>query len=93
MNRSLADPPVFALTQKERGLVVLTESGSAKACVFILEDDIIRVALLPQGGWRFPKTWAIAAGADDVPQSGRDRLDLTGFSCPDYSLEETSSKR
>jgi alpha-glucosidase len=57
--------------------------------LFILEQDIIRVLVLPDGQLRFPKTWAIAPGLEDVPLAGRDRLDLEQFTLPAFELTET----
>ena len=71
--------------------MLAAESGII-ARIFVLEDDIVRVAVLPSGDWRGPKTWAIAPGADDVAQEGRERLDLTGFSLPAYSCVETDEQ-
>ena len=48
--------------------------------LFLLEDDIIRIAVLPNGTWEMPSTWSIAAGASDVANAGRAREDLSGFS-------------
>ncbi len=88
MHRSLANPPVFAVTRKERGCVTLSEERGSIVHIFVLEDDVMRVAVLPDGAWKMPSTWAIAPGADDVPAEGRAREDLSGFSCPDYALCE-----
>ncbi len=85
MPRSLADPPVFAVTQEGRGHLVLASPCGAAAHIFILEDDIIRVAVLPNGVWNLDRTWAIAPGADDVAYEGRPREDLSGFSCPQHT--------
>jgi alpha-glucosidase len=34
-----------------------------------------------------PPSWAIAAGAEDIAEPGRDRMDLAGFTCPEPSVE------
>jgi alpha-glucosidase len=90
MHRSLANPPLFALTRedRERGRVTLTEPLGAVVHIFVLEEDVIRVAVLPDGGWKMPLTWAIAPGLEDVPAEGRGREDVFGFSCPHYMLDE-----
>ena len=49
--------------------------------VRFLSDAMARVTLRPGGGWREPRTWAIAPGAD-VPWEGREREDLSGFELP-----------
>lgn len=70
--------------------MVLREAHGAVVHIFVLEDDIIRVAVLPEGVWKMPATWAIAPGADDVAQEGRAREDLSGFSCPAYAKSEAN---
>ncbi len=89
MHRSLAHPPLFAVSREERGHIVLSEALGAVVHIFVLEEDIIRVAVLLDGGWRMPSTWAIAPGADDVPAEGRPREDMGGFACPAYARSET----
>jgi alpha-glucosidase len=90
MHRSLANPPLFAVTRQSHGHVTLGEALGAVVHVFVLEDDIMRVAVLPDGAWKMPSTWAIAPGADDVPAEGRAREDVSGFSCPAYALSEAN---
>ena len=84
---TLADPPVFRLTEGVGAHLTLTAQGGETAHIFVLEQDIIRVMVLPDGETRFARTWAIAPGQDDVAYEGRDRLDLEGFGQPDYALE------
>src|SRR5215475_12443208 len=85
---SLASPPVFSISKEERGRTTLSSSEGAVVEIFVLEDDIVRVAVLPDGKWNLRKSWAIAPGLEDVPTEGRDRLDLSGFSCPAYRTEK-----
>ena len=87
---SLAHPPRFAQLQRRPGGLTLMADDGAVAHVLVLEADIIRVVVLPAGGFSMPVSWAIAPGADDVAEAGRDRLDVTGFTCPAFSLEETN---
>jgi alpha-glucosidase len=86
--RSLGDPPVFRLAGREGPRLDLAADGGARAHVFVLEPDIVRVVVLPAGELTFPRTWAIAPGMDDTPWEGRDRFDVTGFSCPEFELTE-----
>ncbi|MCK7615878.1 glycoside hydrolase family 31 protein [Roseibium sediminicola] len=65
----------FALTVEEHHNLV----------VKVLEHDLIRVSLLKDGAFRLDRTWAIAP-AGDVPWEGRRREELSGFSCPDFSI-------
>jgi len=55
--------------------------------LYMLGDGLARVMFTPPGGLREPKTWAIAAGGDDVPWQGRDRLDVRGFARPAFSID------
>jgi alpha-glucosidase len=55
--------------------------------VRVLEHAIVRVAWRPAGGYREPRTWAIAPAAD-VPWSGRQRDDPTGFACPTVAVRQ-----
>lgn len=62
--------------------------------LFVLEEDIIRVLVLPGGQLDQPRTFAIAPGAEDVAQDGRNRFDLVGFTLPEFALEaDTESLR
>ena len=44
--------------------------------------------MLPDGRLRDARTWAIAPGAEDVADEGRDRFDLAGFATPEFALTE-----
>ena len=89
--RSLSTPPRFVLVSSDAGLVTLAEAdgGPAVAYIAVLDEDLIRVAVLPQGRFNLSRTWAIAAGASDVPVDGRDRLDLSGFQRPDFQIGQS----
>lgn len=48
-----------------------------------LEPSLVRVRLRRASGYLEPRTWAICPEPDkDVPWTGRQRDDLSGFSCP-----------
>ncbi|MTJ84063.1 MAG: glycoside hydrolase family 31 protein [Telmatospirillum sp.] len=83
---SISGPPDFTLADRTASFLTLRSAEGHTAHVFILEEDIIRVMVLPFGKLRFPRSWAIAAGAEDVPCEGRDRFDLSGFTLPAFSL-------
>src|SRR5690349_8554568 len=88
MRRSLANPPVFSISDQMRGHITLSDPLGARVHIFVLEEDIIRVSVLPDGDWKMPSTWAVAPGADDVPAEGRPREDVDGFSCPAFAMSE-----
>src|SRR4051812_33411217 len=55
--------------------------------VFVLDDDLFRVLLIPEGGLKEPRTWAIAPGGVDAPWEGRDRFDISGFASPPHRID------
>jgi len=91
---SLLTPPRFALTARNAGHLTLASDQGDTTHVFVLENDIVRVLVLPDGRLNQPRTFAIAPGADDIAQEGRDRFDLAGFTQPVFALEaDTESLR
>jgi alpha-glucosidase len=76
------------MRDRGRGRIGLAGSTGAAAHIFVLEPDIVRVLVLPDGRLRQPKTWAIAPGLDDVPIAGTDRFDTAAFTCPEFTLTE-----
>lgn len=85
---SLAQPPLFALAERQGPRVTLRADTGAVAHVFVLEEDVIRVLLLADGAVTSPPSWAVAPGQTDIAEPGRDRLDVSGFSAPAFTLEE-----
>jgi alpha-glucosidase (family GH31 glycosyl hydrolase) len=91
---SLATPPRFALTARNADHLTLASDQGDTTHIFVLENDIIRVLVLPDGRLNQPRTFAIAPGAEDIAQEGRDRFDLAGFRQPEFALEaDTESLR
>lgn len=87
MRRATLDrPPRFHLAREEGAQLVLESDTAAVAHVFVLEPDVVRLMVLPDGRVRHPRTWTIAPGLDDVPDEGRDRFDLSDFSRPAFAL-------
>jgi alpha-glucosidase len=58
--------------------------GRGEACMLIrvLEPDILRISLLPDGDWRLAHTWMMTGKDGDAPREGRRRDDLSAFSSP-----------
>ena len=76
----IANPPVFSLSEETRGRLTLTSDTGAVAHLFVLEPDLFRLMVLPDGALRHPRSWTVAPGADDVA-SGPDGHDI--FCAPD----------
>ncbi|WP_157218310.1 glycoside hydrolase family 31 protein [Flavisphingomonas formosensis] len=85
---TLSDPPLFAVHERGRGRITLVADTGAVAHVFVLEEDIVRLLMLPDGKVKGPPSWAIAPGAEDIEEPGRDRMSVEGFACPDFAVEE-----
>lgn len=85
---SLAQPPLFALAERDGPRVILRADTGAVAHLFVLEEDVIRVLLLADGAPTSPPSWAIAPGQTDIAEPGRDRMDVSGFAAPAFALEE-----
>ena len=86
---TLDHPPVFHLAERDGARLTFASDTGALAHVFVLEEDVVRLMVLPDGRLRHPRTWTVAAGADDVPLQGRDRFDLAGFACPLFQVEDS----
>lgn len=54
--------------------------------IFVLEQDIIRVAFTQKNSFKLDRTWTISPNHDDVAFEGRDRFSTEGFSLPAYQL-------
>ncbi|HEY2481665.1 MAG TPA: glycoside hydrolase family 31 protein [Caulobacteraceae bacterium] len=78
-------PPQFNIAEAGEGRVLLTSDGAAVAHVLVLEEDIVRVLLLPDGALKQPRSFAIAPGQTDIADDGRHRLDTTGFTLPPFA--------
>ncbi len=89
---TLDKPPLFHLAARDGARIDLASDGAAVAHIFVLETDIIRVAVLPGGRFEMGRTWAIAPGAEDVADEGRDRFDLAGFAAPEFRLTEVDGR-
>ena len=69
--------------------IALALDGGGRFSVQVLEPSLVRVRHQPATGYREPRTWAIAPlPGPDVPWSGRQRDDTTGFSRPAAQLSQ-----
>jgi len=85
---TLAHPPQFGPPQISGARVTLTADTGAMAHVFVCETDVIRLLLLTQGEVTAPPSWAIAPGADDLAEPGRDRMAIDGFAAPPFACDD-----
>jgi len=90
----LDHPPVFALQSRNGNHLVLASDSAAVAHIWVLEEDIVRVMLLPQGRPQMPRSWTVAPGLENLPAEGRDRFDVSGFSLPAFecALEQDGAQ-
>ncbi len=56
--------------------------------IFVLEQDIIRVAFSKENRFKSDRTWAITPNQTDVDWQGRERFSTDGFSLPEYQLSQ-----
>lgn len=89
---TLSNPPRFALAGEEQGRITLAADTGAVAHLFVLEQDVMRLLLLATGTVTSPPSWAIAPGQEDIADPGRDRMDVSGFACPAYRLEQDAER-
>lgn len=54
--------------------------------LFVLEQDIIRVAFSRQNCFKLDRTWTVTPKQNDIPWEGRNRFSTDGFSLPEYHL-------
>ena len=88
----LDHPPVFALQSQQGNHLTLASPGGATAHIWVLEEDIVRVLVLPQGQLQMPRTWTVAPGLEDLPPEGRDRFDTSGFALPAFDLAQDGTR-
>lgn len=81
----------WALTDRTQTGVVLLVDDKHKLVVHVLDTALVRVSLLKDGTHRLDRTWAIAPEGD-APWEGRSRDDLSGFSCPEFSLDQQENR-
>lgn len=77
----------WTLTKTDDHHVELTVDGKHLFCLWVLEQDLIRVAVKRQGQFALDRSWSIAPG-EDVPWEGRQRESIAGFSLPTFTLSE-----
>ena len=87
----LINPTHFTLSDPNAHPLVLTGAGGERFQISVLENNLIRVQLFPDGKPRFDRTWTIVGRDDAMPCEGRARDDLTPFSMPNFVLEQNDN--
>lgn len=54
--------------------------------IFVLEQDVIRVAFSRGSRFKSDRSWTIAPNQTEIEWQGRDRFSSEGFSCPAYDV-------
>lgn len=85
---TLSRPPLFTLAEREGARITLSGDTGAVAHIFVLEEDITRLLVLPHGSVKGPPSWSVAPGAEDIAEPGRDRMSVEGFASPAYDVRE-----
>ncbi len=67
----------------------LSAAGGERLLIYVLDDDLVRVRMLPDARPRLQRTWMVAGTDGDAPTEGRSRDDLAPFSLPPFTLETT----
>ncbi|EMC7915128.1 glycoside hydrolase family 31 protein [Enterobacter kobei] len=71
-------------TQSANHLELLVDNQH-RLCLYVLEENLFRVLIKRKGELALDRTWSIAP-AQDVPWEGRRRDDVSGFTCPAWTL-------
>ncbi|EXU74629.1 glycoside hydrolase family 31 protein [Erwinia mallotivora] len=77
----------WTLAQSDAHHLQLIVDGRHHLCLYVLEENLIRVAVKRQGEFNPDRSWSIAPQGD-VPWEGRSRESLAGFSLPAFTVSE-----
>lgn len=78
----------WVLTQTLPYGIELLVEHQHKLLIRVLEPSLFRITLKAKGDYQFDRTWSIAP-EQDTPWEGRQRDDLSGFSCPPFNVEQS----
>jgi alpha-glucosidase len=81
-------PPMrYAGRDGPRFVFAAAAGGPERVVLTVVEEDVVRVQVQPLGHARVGRTWAVVGRAGDVGPEGRDREDLTPFTCPEPAFD------
>jgi alpha-glucosidase len=75
----------WTLDKQSANHLELLVDNQHRLSLYVLEENLFRVLIERKGGLALNRTWSIAP-KKDVPWEGRDRHDLSGFTCPAWRL-------
>lgn len=84
----------FTLTRSIESGIELSIEGRHVMTVEVLEDALFRVQLRKNGEFRLGRSWTVAPKPEgtatpcETPWEGRSRRDLSGFTCPAFTLTD-----
>jgi len=76
------------VNRRDYGVEIFDPKDIWSIKIMVLEEDIFRVLIREGKELITPETWIVAPGMEDVPFKGRNRLDLTPFTLPEFIMVE-----
>ena len=56
----------------------------------VLDHDLFRVQMRPDGNYRLDRTWMVVDESGDTPREGRKRANISHFPCPEWESEQSN---
>lgn len=75
------------LQESQSHTLTLVGERGERFCVSVLENDLMRVQMFPEGMPRLDRTWTVVGKDGDVPREGRARDDLSRFTLPTFTQQ------
>ncbi|MDN4523017.1 glycoside hydrolase family 31 protein [Fictibacillus fluitans] len=90
---SILTKQAFTFIKEESNILHFrSEQENIEVKIMVLEEDIIRVLFVTGDQLKVKNTWSVAPGMEDVPFDGIDRLNLSGFSKPAFSIKPSEDQ-
>lgn len=81
------NPENWTVDKQSAHHLELLVDNQHRLCLYVLEENLFRVLIKRKGELTLDRTWSIAP-QQDVPWEGRRRDDLSGFTCPAWTLTQ-----